>query len=76
MKKNNPNRRIILHHDNASFHTARKTTEYLNGENVELLDHPPYRPDIATLTTRLSNISKIFQKTVTFSFPKKKVLES
>ncbi|CAH1969179.1 unnamed protein product [Acanthoscelides obtectus] len=43
LRKINPERRIILHQDNASSHTAQKTTE----ENVELLDHPPYSPDLS-----------------------------
>ncbi|CAH1961354.1 unnamed protein product [Acanthoscelides obtectus] len=36
-----PERRIILHQDNASSHTAQKTRQYLTEKNVELLDHPP-----------------------------------
>ncbi|CAG9132342.1 unnamed protein product [Plutella xylostella] len=47
LRKTNPNRRIILHHDNASSHTARKTRTFLNMENVELMDHPPYSPDLS-----------------------------
>ncbi|CAH1996982.1 unnamed protein product [Acanthoscelides obtectus] len=47
-RKINPERRIILHQDNASSHTAPKTRQYLTEENVELLDHPPYRPDLRT----------------------------
>ncbi|CAH1972355.1 unnamed protein product [Acanthoscelides obtectus] len=43
----NPERRIILHQDNASSHTAKKTRQYLTEENVELLDHPPYSPDLS-----------------------------
>ncbi|CAH1955779.1 unnamed protein product [Acanthoscelides obtectus] len=42
--KINPKRRIILHQDNASSHTAQKTRRYLTEENLELLDHPPYSP--------------------------------
>ncbi|CAH2018889.1 unnamed protein product [Acanthoscelides obtectus] len=42
-----PERRIILHQDNASSHTAPKTRQYLTEENVELLDHPPYSPDVS-----------------------------
>ncbi|CAH2001383.1 unnamed protein product [Acanthoscelides obtectus] len=38
---------IILHQDNASSHTAQKTRQYLTKENVELLDHPPYSPDLS-----------------------------
>ncbi|CAH2014206.1 unnamed protein product [Acanthoscelides obtectus] len=47
LRKINPERRIILHQDNASSHTAQKTTQYLTKENVELLDHPPYSPDLS-----------------------------
>ncbi|CAH1981761.1 unnamed protein product [Acanthoscelides obtectus] len=47
LRKNNPERRIILHQYNASSHTAQKTRQYLTEENVELLDHPPYSPDIS-----------------------------
>ncbi|CAH1987935.1 unnamed protein product [Acanthoscelides obtectus] len=46
LRQINPERRIILHQDNASSHTAQKTRQYLTDENVELLDHPPYSPDI------------------------------
>ncbi|CAH2005052.1 unnamed protein product [Acanthoscelides obtectus] len=38
---------IILHQDNASSHAAQKTRQYLTEENVELLDHPLYRPDLS-----------------------------
>ncbi|CAH2015012.1 unnamed protein product [Acanthoscelides obtectus] len=47
LRKINPERRIILHQDNASSHTAQKTRQYLTEENVELLDHPPYIPDLS-----------------------------
>jgi histone-lysine N-methyltransferase SETMAR len=47
IRKNNPNRRIILHHDNASSHTSRQTSEYLGTQNIELMGHPPYSPDLA-----------------------------
>ncbi|XP_052753346.1 histone-lysine N-methyltransferase SETMAR-like [Galleria mellonella] len=39
--------RILLHHDNASSHTARQTIDYLVTSDVELLGHPPYSPDLA-----------------------------
>lgn len=38
---------IILHHDNARPHKASLTTEYLNSMGVELLQHPPYSPDLS-----------------------------
>ncbi|CAH1979875.1 unnamed protein product [Acanthoscelides obtectus] len=47
LRKINPERRIILHQVNASSHTAQKTRQYLTDENVELLDHPPYSPDLS-----------------------------
>ncbi|CAH1966861.1 unnamed protein product [Acanthoscelides obtectus] len=47
LRKINPERRIVLHQDNASSHTAQKTRQYLTEENVELLDHPPYSPDLS-----------------------------
>ncbi|CAH1976468.1 unnamed protein product [Acanthoscelides obtectus] len=47
LRKINPERRIILHQDNASSHTAQKTRPYLTEENVELLDHPPYSRDLS-----------------------------
>ncbi|CAH2002971.1 unnamed protein product [Acanthoscelides obtectus] len=46
-RKINPERRIILHQDNASSHTAQNTRQYLTEENVELLDHSPYCPDLS-----------------------------
>ncbi|CAH1998188.1 unnamed protein product [Acanthoscelides obtectus] len=47
LRKINPERRIILHQDKASSHTVQKTRQYLMEENVELLDHPPYGPDLS-----------------------------
>ncbi|CAH1978033.1 unnamed protein product [Acanthoscelides obtectus] len=47
LRKINPERRIILHQDNASTHTAQKQRQYLTEENVELLDRPPYGPDLS-----------------------------
>ncbi|CAH1994380.1 unnamed protein product [Acanthoscelides obtectus] len=46
LRKINPERRIILHQDNASSHTAQKTRQYLTKENVEVLHHPPYSPHL------------------------------
>lgn len=47
LRKSNPARRVILHHDNASSHTARRTNDFLNLENIELMNHPPYSPDLS-----------------------------
>ncbi|CAH1995549.1 unnamed protein product [Acanthoscelides obtectus] len=48
LRKINPERIIILHQDNASSHTTQKTRQYLREENVELLDHPQYSPDLSS----------------------------
>ena len=40
-------RGLLLHHDNASAHTARATTTFLEEKNVQLVAHPPYSPDLA-----------------------------
>ena len=40
-------RRIIFHHDNARPHTAQKTKKLPQDLSWEVLDHPPYSPDIA-----------------------------
>ncbi|CAH1959795.1 unnamed protein product [Acanthoscelides obtectus] len=47
LRKINPERRIILHQDNASSHITQKTRQYLTEENVELLDHSAYSPDLS-----------------------------
>ncbi|CAH1991124.1 unnamed protein product [Acanthoscelides obtectus] len=46
LRKVNPERRIILHQDNASSHTAQKIRQYLTEDNVELLD-TPYSPNLS-----------------------------
>ena len=48
IRKKQPRQRIVLHQDNASSHTSRQTTAYLTGQNVELMGHPPYSPDLAS----------------------------
>lgn len=40
-------RGIMLHHDNASSHTAARTIEFLASSGVQLLPHPPYSPDLS-----------------------------
>lgn len=47
VREKRPRSRILLHHDNASSHTAKRTIDYLATSNVELLGHPPYSPDLA-----------------------------
>ncbi|KAI6661399.1 hypothetical protein LOD99_13270, partial [Oopsacas minuta] len=40
-------RGILLHHDNASSHTAIRTRELLENSGLKTLPHPPYSPDLA-----------------------------
>lgn len=40
-------RGLLLHHDNASSHTAGLTLDFLKQKNINLLPHPPYSPDLA-----------------------------
>ena len=40
-------RGILLHHDNASAHTANATIQFLESTEVKLMTHPPYSPDLA-----------------------------
>lgn len=47
IRKNSPQRRIILHHDNASCHKSAETNNFLEGQKIELTGHPPYSPDLA-----------------------------
>ncbi|GFV32060.1 histone-lysine N-methyltransferase SETMAR [Trichonephila clavipes] len=37
----------MLHHDNASSHTARLTVEFLKQKQIIVIEHPPYSPDLA-----------------------------
>jgi len=38
---------LFLHQDNASSHTARQTSTFLEQQSMRVLPHPPYSPDLA-----------------------------
>ncbi len=40
-------RSFLLHHDNASSHTAAPTVDFLEASQIKILEHPPYSPDLA-----------------------------
>ncbi len=40
-------RTMILHHDNASSHTAVPTLALIGSSDIQMLAHPPYSPDLA-----------------------------
>lgn len=37
----------LLHHDNSSAHTSLKTTQFLTENNMTVILHPPYSPDLS-----------------------------
>jgi hypothetical protein len=41
------NHNWLLHHDNAPAHTSLKTTESVTNNNMVIVPHPPYSPDLA-----------------------------
>ncbi len=40
-------RRFLLHHDNATPHTSTFTLACIGENNMEMIPHPPYSPDLA-----------------------------
>jgi transposase len=38
---------MLLHHDNAPTHISLKTTEFVTNNNMVIVPHPPYSPDLA-----------------------------
>ncbi|GBP85562.1 Mariner Mos1 transposase [Eumeta japonica] len=47
IRKNNRQRKTILHHDNAICYTSAETTRFSEGQKIELTGHPPYSSDLA-----------------------------
>jgi hypothetical protein len=43
----NLNMRRIAHHDNAPTQTFLKTTEFVTNNNMVIVPHSPYSPDLA-----------------------------
>jgi hypothetical protein len=41
------NQNWLLHHDNAPALTSLKTTEFVTNNNMVIVPHPPYSPDLA-----------------------------
>lgn len=73
IRKNNPKRRIILHHDNASAHTASLTKTFLSEKKVELMTHSPYSPDLAPCDFFLFPTVKKNLRGIRFSTPESAV---
>lgn len=47
MRKTNRNRSIILHHNNESAHISARTTDFSKANNVLVMSHCPYSPDLS-----------------------------
>ena len=54
-------KRIIVQHGNASSHTSAQLSALLTGQNVELMGHLPYSPDLAPNDFSLSSLKKIMR---------------
>ncbi|GFW85578.1 uncharacterized protein TNCV_852301 [Trichonephila clavipes] len=39
-------RGLMLHHDNASFHTVGLTVEFLKQKQIKVIEHPPNSPHL------------------------------
>jgi hypothetical protein len=70
---------LLLLHDNARPHTANKTNETLRNFKWEVLEHPPYSPDLAPNRCILNWYTLIYDRAkrrylmnlvITFGFPK------
>jgi histone-lysine N-methyltransferase SETMAR len=49
MKGKYRNKNIFLHYDNAPPHRPNKIKDYLSKNNISIMRHPPYSPDLAPL---------------------------
>ena len=63
-------RGLLLHHDNASAHTAAVTLDFLAASNVQLATHPSYSPDLAPCDWFLFPSAKRQLKGNSFRTPK------
>ena len=73
IRKTNRRRLITLHHDNASSHTSAQTTAFLSTQNIDLMSHPPYSPDLAPNDIFLFPYVKNKMRGLRFSTPEEGV---
>jgi hypothetical protein len=47
------NHNWLLHHNNAPAHTSVKTTEFVTNNNMVIIPHSPYSPDLDLVIMKL-----------------------
>lgn len=62
-------RGLLLHHDNAPAHKAKRTQDFLDQERVQQVGHPPYSPDLAPCDFFVFPITKKQMRGVRFESP-------
>ena len=73
IKKTNRQRRITLHHDNASCRTSAQTTAFLGTQNFDLMSHLPYSSDLAPNDFFLYPYVKFKMRDQRFSTPEEAI---
>lgn len=63
----NRHNKLIFQHDNAKPHTANVVKNYLQGQDWEVLSHPPYSPDIAPSDYHLFRLMQLALQDVRFT---------
>ena len=66
------NQKLIIHHDNAPAHRSFKVSQFLAKNNMTVIPHPPYSPDLAAVTFS-SSPSWSFGRRVEDSTPLKRL---
>lgn len=74
VREKRPRSRILLHHDNASAHTANKTKSFLASEKVELVNHPAHSPDLAPCDFFIFPKIKDLMRGLSFTGPEEAVI--
>ncbi|GBP42201.1 Histone-lysine N-methyltransferase SETMAR [Eumeta japonica] len=74
VREKRPRNLILLHHDNASLHTANKTMSFLTSEEVKLVIHPAFSPDLASCDFFIFTKIEVLMKGLTFTGPEEAVL--
>ena len=74
IRKSNHRRWITLHPDNMSSLTSIQTTVFLSTQNIALMSHPPYSPDLTPNDFFLFSHVKIKWEVNVFRHLKKRLM--